>query len=171
MFHDHSPTTLLRTETDGFIPRLLVRSIVRTLPPTVTVNVKRPLTMQRLCHSPLLRGLAFATFLYGAAHAADAPPANDYPTHARVEYVNECVAKHGSKLSAIYQCSCAIDSIAKKLTYDEFVEASTFVKYATLPGEGGAIFRDSEKAKSAAKRYRDLESNALRSCGLNETKS
>jgi hypothetical protein len=163
MFHDHSPTTLPRTETDGLIPRLLARSM--RLPPTHT-DKRRPLMMQRLCHKASLRGLAITVLACGSAHAADAPPANDYPTHARVEYVNECIAKHGSKLSAVYQCSCAIDTIAKTLTYDEFVEGATFVKYATLPGEGGGIFRDSEKAKSTAKRYRELEANALRSCGL-----
>jgi hypothetical protein len=165
MFHDHSPTTLPRTETDGLIARLLSRSI-RTLPPAQIADSRRSLTMQRLCHMATLPGLAVASLACAATHAADAPATNDYPTHARVEYVNECTAKHGSKLSAMYQCSCAIDTIAKTLTYDEFVEAATFVKYATLPGEGGGIFRDSEKAQSTAKRFRELEANALRGCGL-----
>ncbi len=56
--------------------------------------------------------------------------------------------------------------IANALTYDDYVEASTFAKYATLPGEGGGIFRDSEEAKKLAKKFRDLESESLRSCGV-----
>jgi hypothetical protein len=93
-------------------------------------------------------------------------PVNDYPTTARVEYVNECIGSNGGALAALYQCSCAIDRIAAKLTYDEFVEAGTFAKYAALPGEGGGIFRDSGEAKKLAKLYRELESEAHRSCGL-----
>jgi len=93
-------------------------------------------------------------------------PAHDYPTVARVEYVNECIGKNGGKLAALYQCSCAIDRIANELAYDDYVEASTFAKYATLPGEAGGIFRDSEHARQMAKSFRDLEASALRGCGM-----
>jgi hypothetical protein len=93
-------------------------------------------------------------------------PVNDYPTVARVEYVNECIGANGNTLAALYQCSCALDRIAARLNYDEFVEAGTYAKYATLPGEGGGIFRDSAEAKKLAKLYRELESEAHRSCGL-----
>ena len=99
------------------------------------------------------------------ASAADAPT-HDYPTHARVEYVQECVATHGGKLSSLYQCSCVIDRIAARLSYDEYVEASTFAKYSGLPGEGGALFRDSDHAREMAKRFRETESEASRGCGL-----
>jgi hypothetical protein len=95
-----------------------------------------------------------------------APPAHDYPTQARVEYVNDCVAKNGAKLSQVYQCSCVIDDIANTLAYDDFVEVLTFARYATLPGEGGGIFRDSDQAKARAKQFREIEKNAYRACGL-----
>ena len=123
--------------------------------------------LQYLCHMPtvlLLMGFA------GAGAAAEPVradgPAHAYPTIARVEYVNECIGKNGGKLAALYQCSCAIDKIADALAYDDFVEASTFAKYATLPGEGGGIFRDSDQAKKLAKSFRSLEAEALRSCGV-----
>jgi hypothetical protein len=101
-----------------------------------------------------------------AATAQGVPPTNNYPTTARVEFVNDCIARNGGKLSQLYQCSCVIDDIANTLTYDEFVEAGTFSRYATLPGEGGGIFRDSDEAKAKAKRYREIEKNAYRACGL-----
>jgi uncharacterized membrane protein YeiH len=66
----------------------------------------------------------------------------------------------------MYQCSCAIDRIANALSYDDYVEASTYSKYATLTGAGGGIFRDSELARRLAKSFRDLEADALRGCGL-----
>jgi hypothetical protein len=93
-------------------------------------------------------------------------PRNDYPTSARVEYVQECIGKNGGNLSDLYKCSCAIDRVADRLTYDEFVEASTFARYATLPGEGGGEFRDPERAKERAKLYRNIEAEAYRACGL-----
>jgi len=93
-------------------------------------------------------------------------PRNDYPTSARVEYVQECIAKNGGNLADLYKCSCAIDRIAEHLTYDDFVEAGTFARYATLPGEGGGEFRDPQRAKERARLYRSVESDAYRACGL-----
>jgi len=101
-----------------------------------------------------------------AVPARGAAPANDYPTFARVEYVQECMSRSGGALAQLYQCSCAIDRIAEHLTYDEFVEAGTFARYATLPGEGGGIFRDPEHAQQQAKLYRRVEADAYRACGL-----
>jgi hypothetical protein len=66
----------------------------------------------------------------------------------------------------MYQCACAIDRIAEKLSYDEFVEASTYAKYSTLPGEGGGIFRDTDEAKKKAKLFRAVESEAYRACNV-----
>jgi hypothetical protein len=105
------------------------------------------------------------TCAFSTAATGDAS-VHDYPTHARVEYVQECVASHGARLANVYQCSCAIDRIAEKLSYDDFVEASTFVKYAKLGGEAGGLFRDPEQAKKMVKLYHDLESTALRACGM-----
>ena len=136
--------------------------------------------LQYLCHMPPLFILAGAIGFIGACAAAGpawsatpgadadatAAPAHDYPTVARVEYVNDCIGKNGGKLAALYQCACAIDRIADALSYDDYVEASTYAKYATLPGQGGGIFRDSEHARPLAKSFRDLESNALRGCGM-----
>jgi hypothetical protein len=92
--------------------------------------------------------------------------ANDYPTSARVEYVQDCIGRHGGKLEDLYKCSCVIDRLAQKLTYDEFVEAATFAHYSTLPGEGGGIFRDPDTAKQKAKLYRTLETESQKACGL-----
>ena len=79
-----------------------------------------------------------------------------------MEFVQDCIGRHGGKLENLYQCSCAIDRIANTLSYDEFVEASTYAKYASLPGEGGGIFRDSDQAKQMAKRYRETEALIMR---------
>jgi hypothetical protein len=105
-------------------------------------------------------------FCWCALPAHSDPLANDYPTSARVEYVQDCIGRHGGKLEALYKCSCVIDRLAQKLTYDEYVEDSTFAHYSTLPGEGGGIFRDPDTAKQKAKLYRTLEAESFKACGL-----
>lgn len=102
----------------------------------------------------------------GAQTAPPQPAANDYPTSARVEYVGECMARHGGAYVYLHKCSCAIDRIAAQLPYDEYVEFSTFAKYATLSGERGGIFRDADYGKQSARRYRSLEGSALQACGV-----
>jgi hypothetical protein len=112
---------------------------------------------------------AFGAAIFGLIVAtplrADAP-SHDYPTIARIEYVQECVNRTGGRPGAMYQCACAIDRIAEKLTYEAFVEASTYARYSTLPGEGGGIFRDTDEAKEKAKLFRSIESDAYRVCNV-----
>jgi hypothetical protein len=110
-------------------------------------------------------GAAIIALVAAAPLRADAP-GHDYPTIARIEYVQECVNKAGGRQAAMYQCACAIDRIAEKLTYDEFVEASTYSRYSTLPGEGGGIFRDTDEARQKAKLFRTIESDAYKACNV-----
>ncbi len=123
--------------------------------------------LQYLCHLTTLGILMACVAPCGADESAAPPaPAHAYPTIARVEYVNECIGKNRDKLAALYQCACAIDKIADVLSYDDFVEASTFAKYATLPGQAGAIFRDSQRGRELAKSFRALEADSWRGCGI-----
>lgn len=123
--------------------------------------------MQSLCHARIALAVLGTITLFSLAPIARGDQdAHDFPTHARVEYVQECIAKNGGKLSSLYQCSCVIDEIAKRYTYDEFVEASTFSRYATLGGERGAEFRDPEHGRKMAKEFTQLESDASKRCGL-----
>ncbi|MBL8270048.1 hypothetical protein [Steroidobacter sp.] len=132
------------------------------------------MTMQRLCHRSIFGTLCVGTIcsatlvlLSGTANSGEPPPPTHYyPTQARVEYVNECIANHDDSLANVYQCSCTIDRLADSLSYDDFVSSITFARYAGLPGEGGGLFRDSEQARATAKRFRLLETEAQRACGL-----
>ncbi len=116
----------------------------------------------------VLAVLAGTACLTSGSAGADGPARNDYPTYARVQYVQDCAARAGGSQADLYKCSCIIDKIAEQLTYDEFVEDSTFAHYSTLPGEGGGIFRDPKQAKDDSKRYKSVEADAYRSCGLKQ---
>jgi hypothetical protein len=91
---------------------------------------------------------------------------NDFPTLARVEYVQECINRTGGQQNHMYQCVCVVDRIAERMSYDEFVESSTYAKYSTLPGEGGGLFRDTDEAKAKAKSFRATEEQAFSACNL-----
>ena len=104
--------------------------------------------------------------LFASAPLRAEAPANNFPTLARVEYVQECINRTGGDRAHLYQCACVVDRIAEAMSYDEFVEASTFAKYATLPGEAGGIFRDTDEARKKAKLYRSVEADAFRACNL-----
>jgi hypothetical protein len=102
-----------------------------------------------------------------ADSAAKAAPAKgyNYPTEGRVEYVLGCMDDNGHDFANVYKCSCAIDKIAAALPYDDYVEQSTFSKYATMGGEGGAEFRI-DKARAQTKKFRAMQQTAYQSCGL-----
>jgi hypothetical protein len=132
---------------------------------------ERPDTVRKMAilqaGKPTLVALGVLSALCWCAVPAHSDPLpNDYPTSARVEFVQDCMARHGGKLEDLYKCSCVIDRLAEHLSYDDFVEASTFAHYSTLPGEGGGIFRDPDRAKERAKLYRGLEADAYHACGL-----
>lgn len=91
--------------------------------------------------------------------------ANDYPTRDRVDYVLECVAKHGG-LSYInqYACGCKIDKIAEQLSFAEYEAAHTFVQMQKTPGENGAPFRDPKHAKDLRAQLKSADAAAEKAC-------
>jgi hypothetical protein len=150
----HLPSLFVLAAAIGFTAAAVGAVPARVAPPAADVSAAAP-------SDDMSTAVAPGTTAPGAA-----APIHDYPTIARVEYVNDCIGKNGGKLAALYQCSCAIDRIANALSYDDYVEASTYAKYAALTGAGGGIFRDSEQARRLAKSFRELEAEALRGCGV-----
>ena len=100
-----------------------------------------------------------------AAYADDASP-KGYPTVDRVEFVLECMQKNDGKQVFLYKCSCLIDEIAQKYSYDDFVEASTAARYQTLGGERGGVFRDPPNVREMAKHYLQVRGEAMKQCGV-----
>jgi hypothetical protein len=114
--------------------------------------------------------LLLSTALWSAGAAAQAERASaalgNFPTSVRVEYVQECINLNGGAFALLYQCSCALDRLAEKYTVDDFIEAATFVKYATLGGERGGEFRDPEHARDLARKFRSEQSAAYKACNV-----
>lgn len=93
--------------------------------------------------------------------------ANDFPTADRVNYVLECMRNHpGARFEMSSKCSCALDAIAKELSFDEYVELSTASKAMSIGGERGSAIRDVPSLEPGVKRYRALVTKAEAACFL-----
>lgn len=89
------------------------------------------------------------------------------PTVVRVEFVLECVReREGSEYELISKCSCALDRLAERYSYDEFIEGLTLVKAGYIAGERGAALRDNAQAQAQARKFHEAYAAARRACFL-----
>lgn len=130
----------------------------------MTTRCRMILAGAALALAPALASEVWAAGSTGSA-SASGNSGNDYPTQGRVEYVLSCMDDNGHDFANVYKCSCVVDKMAAVLPYDEFVDQSTFAKYASLGGQGGAEFRV-DQAKRQTKSFRTLQASAYRACGL-----
>ena len=53
---------------------------------------------------------------------------NDFPTQARSEFVFACMSSNESNRDFMAKCSCAIDEIAKRISYEEYAQAEAIAR-------------------------------------------
>jgi hypothetical protein len=109
--------------------------------------------------------LALALTL-SAVGTVQAAASSEYPTVDRVEFVLECMQRNAGKQEFLYKCACVMDELARRYTYDDFVEASTAARFQSLGGERGGVFRDPPKTRETAKRYVQVHSDAMKRCDV-----
>jgi hypothetical protein len=91
--------------------------------------------------------------------------ANDFPTQARVDFVLNCMRESkASPQESMYKCSCAIDAIAEKVSYDTWVDLSTVANGITIAGERGGVMRDIKDGRKLIASYRELQESAKKRC-------
>ena len=91
--------------------------------------------------------------------------ANDFPTTARVEFVLTCMRE--SKVpqqESMFKCSCAIDAIADKVSYSQWVDLSTVANGITIAGERGGVMRDLKDGRKLIASFRELQASAKKTC-------
>ena len=89
----------------------------------------------------------------------------DYPTAERVVFVESCMRQHpGGHYEMLNKCSCVIDAIARELPYDDYVTMSTIANANTIGGERGSAIRDVESLQVQARKFRQLQAQAGKSC-------
>ena len=116
----------------------------------------------------LVMHAALAVMLVASsARAQDAAAAtHDYPTAERVMWVEACMREHpgAGHYEMLNKCSCALDAIARKLSFDEYDTMHTATLAASIGGERGAVFRDTPEMQDRIKAFRKLQSEAQASC-------
>lgn len=104
----------------------------------------------------------------GLLLAASAASANDFPTIDRVLYVQECVRNHpGPYFEMINKCSCALDALARQVSYDEYMTMNTATNANSIGGERGGYIRDAETLQVQIRRFRDLQTKVKQGCFIN----
>jgi hypothetical protein len=114
-----------------------------------------------------LEGSAMKRLSLAACLLAAACPAlaNDFPTAERVLYVQECMKTNpGPYYEMVNKCSCALDALAREVSFDEYVTMTTVVNAMSIGGERGSELRDNETLKPQIKRYRELQARSLKAC-------
>jgi lysyl-tRNA synthetase class II len=105
-----------------------------------------------------------AAALAAVAPAAHAAPA-DYPTETLADYVFGCMATNGQTQDALRRCSCSIDAIAEKVSYEDYVEAETVLRLQQVPGGGRTgMFRTSPWAQAMVDKLRQAQVEAELRC-------
>lgn len=113
----------------------------------------------------VLPGSVCALLLASAAAAH----ANDFPTLDRVLYVRECMQAHpGPTFEMVSKCSCALDTMAAEVKYDDYVTMSTIAKAMSIGGERGNAIRDAPGLEPQLKRFRALQSKVQNACFITD---
>jgi hypothetical protein len=97
--------------------------------------------------------------------------ANDYPTSARVLYVEDCMrANAGPYFEMVNKCSCALDAFAAEVDYDEYTTMQTISNGMSIGGERGGAIRDVPTLQPELKKFRELQAKVKKSCFINDAK-
>lgn len=100
-----------------------------------------------------------------------AAAADTYPTLERVDNVLTCMKIHGGQtLDNLYACSCRIDYIASKFSFNDFEDAQTWDQYRHMPGENAGVIRDDTRAAKLSKRYHAVVAEAEHACFIRPVK-
>lgn len=116
------------------------------------------------CPQARLRVALFFMGLHGLALA------NDFPTLARVQYVQECQNAHPGPLFEMQsKCACALDQVAAKVSHVQFDTLKTATLALTIGGERGGALRDNPQVRPMIERLKAIEAQAAQACFLKRT--
>jgi hypothetical protein len=90
----------------------------------------------------------------------------DYPTADRVVFVQACMRDNpnGGYYEMVNKCSCALDTIAHQLTFDEFTTMETATNANSIGGERGSYIRDTDELQKLIRKYRGIKADAYKAC-------
>lgn len=97
--------------------------------------------------------------------------ANDFPTAARVLYVEDCMrANPGPYFEMVNKCSCAVDAMASEVKYEQYTTMQTISNGMSIGGERGGAIREVPTLQPELKKYRELQAKVKKGCFINDAK-
>ena len=114
----------------------------------------------------VLTGLVGLVVVWAEWPAISAAAPASYPTETLADYVFGCMASNGQTQEALRRCSCSIDYIAGKLSYDEYVQAETVIRMSQLQSGEDRItmYRTAPWAQAMADKLRQAQVEAEVRC-------
>ena len=86
------------------------------------------------------------------------------PTSEKVEYVFACIQGNETSQAYISKCSCSIDYIDERMTYEEYVEAETIMSLRQIYGEKSLMFKNSPNAMEIYTNMQNVLAEAEMEC-------
>ena len=86
------------------------------------------------------------------------------PTSEKVEYVFACVQGNENSQAYIQKCSCSIDYIDEKMTYEEYVNAETIMRLRQIYGEKSLTFKNTPNAMEIYTNMQNVLAEAEMEC-------
>ena len=87
-----------------------------------------------------------------------------YPTPVIADYVLACMASNGNSFTSLHQCSCSIDLIMSKISYEDFEKVNTIMQVQLDKGQRGIFYRDSHWAKNAVETFERVQAESTLKC-------
>lgn len=113
--------------------------------------------------------LALLTLLAAGLPAPGAAPRAapaGYPTEVLADYVFGCMATNGQTPDALRRCSCSIDQIAARMSFEDYTQAETVLRMQQIPGgdNRATLFRNTPFAQASVDKLRQAQVEAETRC-------
>lgn len=125
--------------------------------------------MSKLAKSNRLACLAIillfaSSFGATAADNPESPQRDGYPTAVLADYVLACMAANGNSFESLHQCSCSIDFIRSRVTYESYEKMQTVMQIQLDQGQRGLFYRDSSWAKNRVEAFQKIQAESTLRC-------
>ena len=89
---------------------------------------------------------------------------NHYPTAVIADYVLGCMAANGNSFESLHQCSCSIDYIRERMSFEDYEKIQTVMQVQQNRGQRGLFYRDSAWAKERVDALLGIQAESTLRC-------
>ncbi|MEE9321040.1 MAG: hypothetical protein V3U76_11385 [Granulosicoccus sp.] len=118
----------------------------------------------RTLSTAFLLSLLIGTVAIADSNTEQECKADDFPTSAVADYVLGCMAANGNSFESLHQCSCSIDFISERMSYEDYEKANTVMQAQRDRGQRGVFYRDSSWAKKKVDALTKVQAESTLRC-------